>query len=159
MENEVRILPPSKYLGYFIKNNEWLRSNATLVGDCLIIERLRFPEKKSLGGIIIADSKRVQSTGLTSELPEFFRVLYVGAGYYDDETKADQPIDCAAGDILYLAGGSVKIWSSFPVLQTTDSDTLGICRYGDALWHFKGEEKFLEFLREFNSATQETVSQ
>lgn len=151
-----KLWEPSRYLEYFASNAEWLRENGKLVGDVLIVERLKFPEKR-VGSLIMVDSKSIQSDGLTCEIPAFFRVLLIGEGHYDDATGADVPLDVSPGDILYMASGSLKMWSSFPLLETADSDILGICRYGDALWHWKGEAKFIEFLRGFNSTITKKI--
>lgn len=143
-------LPDSKYLKFF---KEYGASpDSELVGDILIVERIVFPEKKTRSGLIITDSRKVQVTGLTSEVPQFFRVLLVGRGYYDDVTKKDVPLDIVPGDIILTAMASVKVYSSLPLLETTDSDIIGMTRHGDIQWRWKGEEAFLRFFESLNGA-------
>lgn len=145
-------VPKSKYLPFFQENQKRIRELAKLSGDTLLVERIQFPELRTKSGIIITDSRKIQTTGLTCEIPLFYRVLLVGEGYYDDETKADEPLDIEPGHIIHTGAVSVKLWSSFPLLQTTDADILGVTRYGDAIWTWKSEEEFVRFLRDFNEA-------
>lgn len=151
------MLPASKYLPYFVNNKEKISSTLELTGDLLLVERVRFPEKR-VGSIFIADSRKVMTGGFTTETPEFFRVLFVGKGYYDEETGKDVPLDINQGDIVYLPAASVKIWSSFPLLETTDSDVLGITRHGDVQIRWKSEKEFIEYLTGFNQAVKEEMA-
>ena len=149
-------LPESKYLPFFKEHENWLRAHTELMGDILIVERIVFPEKK-IGSIYIADSKKQMVNGLTSELPTFFRVLYAGNGFYDDDTGEDVPLDIQRGDIILMAGIAVKVWSTFPGLEVTDSDVLGITKHGEIQWRWKGEEKFIEFLGSLNQSVKAQV--
>lgn len=149
-------LKPSKFLPFFKENLTSIRENAQLIGDMMIVERIKFPEKK-VGSLFIADSKHIQSTGLTSEVPEFYRVLLVGEGYYDDETGKDVPLEIEQGDIVHASSVSVRVWSSFPLLEVTEADILGKMRYSDVQWKFKSEESFLKFLNDFNQSVKTKV--
>jgi co-chaperonin GroES (HSP10) len=150
-------LPKSKYLSYFIENGARLREQSQLVGDLLFVEKIKFPEKK-VGGIIIADNTHKQLGTILGDQPTFFRVLLVGNGYYDDDTKEDVPLDINQGDIILTGAVSAKVFSSFPMLETTETDVLGVTRHGDIQWRFKGEEAFLEFLTTFNSSVKGQVA-
>ncbi len=152
-----RIIPHSRYLSFFKSNQSWLSDTLEIPGDTMIIERLAFPERRTASGLIIADTKHSSMVGLTSEMPHFYRVLYAGAGYYDDDTKESLPLEINTGDIIHTAAGSVKLWSSFPVLEVTDSDVLGITRHGDILMRWKSEDAFLEFLARFNREVKAEV--
>lgn len=154
---EELMLEPSKYLPFFIENREHLQSVVEVVGDILWVERIKFPEKR-VGSIFIADSKKIMTGGFTTEVPEFFRVLYVGNGYYNPETEKDSPLDINQGDIIYTAAASVKIWSSFPMLEVSESDVLGETRHGDVRARFKSEEAFFKFLKDYNSSVKSELS-
>lgn len=147
-------LKPSKYLPYFIENKESLSQEIELIGDILLIERIVFPEKK-VGSLFIADSKKIMSTGFTSETPNFYRVLMVGRGFFDPETGKDIPVDITQGAVIYTGAASVKVWSSVPGLEVTDSDIIGVTRHGDVQMAFKSEQLFLDFLNNFNKRVQE----
>lgn len=149
-------IKPSKYLSYFSNEYVKLRESIKLVGDIIIVERVEFPEKKR-GGLFLVDSKKTQSHGLTSELPNFYRVLAVGEGYYDEETSKDVPLEVAPGDVVLVSNASVKVWSTFPIVEAVDADTIGMTRFGDVQWHWKSEESFIRFLGEFNQGTKEKV--
>lgn len=146
-------LPPSKYLNYFIENRARLQEETQLIGDIMFVEKIKFPEKK-VGSIIIADHSGKQINSMLADQPAFFRVLLVGSGYYDDETKADVPLDINQGDIILTGAVSAKIFGSFPMLETTETDVLGVARHGDIQWRFKTEEAFTRFLTSFNSSVK-----
>lgn len=150
-------LPKSKFLPFFKDNLSSIRESSQLIGDMMIVERIKFPEKK-VGSLFIADSKHIQSTGLTSEVPEFYRVLLAGEGYYDDETGKDVPLEVEQGDIVHASSVSVRVWSSFPFLEVTEADILGKMRFSDVQWKFKSEEAFLKFLNQFNNTVKTQVS-
>lgn len=145
-------LPPSKYIAYFRENGPRLKELAQLTGDFLIVEKIKFPAKKTRSGLIV-EAHSNQLSSITSNIPNFFRVLLVGEGYYDDtgeETK-EIPLEVNQGDIIQLPSASANIFSSFPLLQTADTDTLGVARAADIQWRFHGEDKFLEFLNGLNA--------
>ncbi len=143
----------SKYLPFFIQNRTQLAETLELVGDLLLVERIKFPEKK-VGSLFIPDSRKIQSGGFTSEIPEFYRVLLVGKGYYDVESGKPQELDINQGDIIYTSAGSVKLWSSMPLLETSDTDVIGITRHGDIHLRWKTEEAFMAFLNDFNKSVK-----
>jgi co-chaperonin GroES (HSP10) len=149
-------LPPSLYLPYFEANRDWLKDHVTLVGDILLVERIRFPEKK-IGSIILADRTANQVNTLLSNQPTFYRVLHVGNGYYDDETKQDEPLEVQPGHVVLTGSVSANIFSYFPMLEVTDSDVLGVTRYSDVQAHIKSEEAFVQFLGALNSSVKAEV--
>lgn len=145
------MLPESKYLRFFKEHRAELAVSSQLIGDMMLVEKIKFPEKK-VGGIILHDSRRTQMGGIMGDEPVFYRILMAGAGYYDDETKADVPLDIEQGDIILTGSVSVKIFSSLPFIETTDSDILGVTRHGDIQWRWKGEAAFVKFLTDLNQA-------
>ena len=150
-------LAPSKYLKYFVENRTELAESTQLIGDIILVEKIRFPEAK-IGGIIMATARTNQLNTLVSDQPQFYRVLLPGAGYYDDETKADVPLDIDQGDIILSGSVSVKLFSTFPGLEVTDTDTLGITRHADVQWRFKTEKAFIGFLERLNESVKAEVS-
>jgi co-chaperonin GroES (HSP10) len=149
------MLPKSRFLEFF--KAAYPNDKSRLIGDLLIVERIKFPEKK-VGSLYISNSKHLQSTGLTSEVPEFYRVLAVGQGYYDDETGEDAPLEVRPGAIVHASSVSVRVWSSFPFLEITESDILGKLRYSDVQWQWETEEDFIKELTELNTAAKTQVS-
>lgn len=145
------VVPKSKYLSYFVEHKAELSKSLSVIGDVLVCERIKFPEKR-VGGLFIPDSKKVMEGGFTCEVPEFYRILLTGSGYYDDDTGTDEPIDAHQGDIIHVGKAGVKIWSSFPNLETVESDVLCLTRYTDCLLHFRGERAFNDFLVGFNTS-------
>lgn len=151
MDEKTEGLPPSKYLRYFQENAGKLRTLAQLTGDLLIVERIQFPEKKTAGGIYVPVAQN-QLSAITNNMPCFFRVLLVGQGYYDDETGEDVLLEVNQGDIIQLPGASANIFSSFPMLQNADNNTIGVARAADIQWRFHGEASFMEFITGLNAA-------
>lgn len=147
------MLEKSKYLPFFIANRERLAPEMNLYGDILLVERIKFPEKK-LGSLFIPDAGKNQVGGLTSENLVFYRVLLVGQGYYDPDTGKDEPLDIEQGAIIYTPAGGVKVWSSFPMLETTDSDVLGVTNHANIQIRWKTQEAFEKFLTDFNIAVK-----
>jgi co-chaperonin GroES (HSP10) len=150
-------MPVSKYLPYFVTNRAALTESAQLIGDIILVEKIKFPERR-VGGIILQDHSRNQLNTMMGDQPSFYRVLLPGAGYYDDETKADVPLDIDQGDIILTGALSVKLFSTFPGLETTDSDAIGITRHADIQWRFKTEESFVRFIEGFNLGVKAEVS-
>lgn len=115
---------------------------------------MEFPEARTAGGLYIPTTKGAQLGTLTADRPDFFRVLLTGAGYYDDTTGADVPLDVTQGDIILTGTVSVKLFSSFPLLEKYRADSIGITRESDIQMRFKGEDAFLSFLHEFNESAK-----
>jgi co-chaperonin GroES (HSP10) len=116
------------------------------------------PEKKTASGLIIADKSYNQLNAMTSDEPAFYRVLLTGAGYYDDTTKGAVPLETQPGDIVQMGKISVKVFSSFPLLEAYEADTIGITHDSEIQWRFKGEEAFTGLLDEFDRAIKEKIS-
>ena len=143
----------SLFLDYVQRNHSEITNNLNLIGDILLVEKIKFPEKR-VGGIILASPSKNLLNTMTADEPNFYRVLLTGKGFYDDETKQDVPLECSPGDVILTGAVSVRMFSSFPMMELAESDVLGIARFGDVLWHWKGVESFCDFLTHMNLAAQ-----
>ncbi len=149
-------IPKSRYLDFFKNNQDTIRAQMRATGDILLIERMKFPEAKTSSGIILASDTRAANTfgGIGADKPGFYRILFVGEGYFDDDTKEDLPLDISPGGVALLGQASVKMFSLFPLLEAYEPDSIGIARETDIQLRFNSEESFVEFLRSFNEATK-----
>lgn len=152
-------IPKSVYLEWFKANSGRIRDTTNLIGDLMLVERLKMPEKKTASGLIIPDKSYNQLNSMMSDQPCFYRVLLTGAGFYDDNTKEDVPLESQPGDIIQTGSISVKVYSSFPLLEAYEADTIGITRESDVQWRFKTEEAFTGLLGDFDRAIKEKISE
>lgn len=151
-------LAPSRYLPFFKEHGPSLKESMKLTGDILLVERMKFPESKTASGIILASSISHANTvnGIGADKPGFYRVLHIGEGYTDN--GADVPLEVEPGDVVLLGAVSVKLFSLFPLLEAYEPDSIGIARETDIQIRFHGEDKFLKFLGDFNSAVKGQVA-
>lgn len=122
----------------------------TIVGDCLLVERLPKKEVK-FGSIIAAPSASKQITGFDSNPPEFVKVLAVGRGYYDDDKNKDVPLDLKPGNIIELGRNSVVWFSSFGTVLDNQKDGtgIGLARESDHRLRFENMEAYNKFMEAF----------
>jgi co-chaperonin GroES (HSP10) len=146
-------IPKSRYLDFFQQNKEVIREHLEIIGDVILVEKVKFPEARTASGIYITDYKGQINT-LNADKPHFYRVLMPGEGYYDDTTKESQPLNAQQGDIILVGSISVKIFSSFPLLEAYEADSIGITRESEIQMRFKGEDNFVRFLGDFNKAVK-----
>lgn len=150
-------IPESLYLEWFNTNSARIKEQTNLIGDLILVERIKMPEMKTAGGIVLVDKAYSQINAMTSDRPVFYRVLLTGAGFYDDETGKDVPLEVEPGDIIQTGNISVRVYSSFPLLEAYEADTIGITRESDIHWRFKGEASFTGLLSDFNRAIKEKI--
>lgn len=144
-------LPQSRYLEYFIANKDSIREQMEVIGNIIVVERIKMPETKTASGIIIAESfPKSQLNTLVADRPMFYRVLHVGEGYIDTDGN-DVPLNARPGDIVLLASASVKLFSSFPMVGSYETDSIGITRDEDVQIRYKGQEAFERFLSGLDS--------
>jgi len=129
-------------------------TNPTLIGDVLLVSRIKLPEPKSEGGLVLASSSitgHKQITGFDSNKPIFLKVLATGKGYYDEESGKDVPLDVEAGNIIEVGANSVVFFSSFGnIVDNMDSGTgVGITREAEIRIRFPNQETFEKFLGYF----------
>jgi co-chaperonin GroES (HSP10) len=110
--------------------------NVRLIGSTLLVEVVQ-RERKTSSGIIL--SARPEGKELTECV-----VIATGAGYYDDETGEDVPMDTKVGDIVYAEPMNVRLLYSFPVAGYMAHD-IGLLDEGQILMRFRGEEAVSAF--------------
>jgi co-chaperonin GroES (HSP10) len=150
------MLPKSKFLPFFQENRPQHNATSKLVGDCLIVEKISFPEKR-IGGIIIADASKTQLNSIVGDQPLFYRVLMVGSGYYDDTTKESVPLEVEPGAVILTGSISVRMFSHFPMLETTEYGVLGLTRFSDVNMYWQDEADFFSFLSGMNTSVKTAI--
>jgi co-chaperonin GroES (HSP10) len=126
-------------------------TSPTLVGDVLLVSRIKLPEPKSEGGLVLASSSitgHKQLTGFDANKPIFLKVLAVGKGFYDDVSGKDVPLDVKVGNIIEVGANSVVFFSSFGnIVDNAESGTgVGITREAEVRIKFSSQEEFEKFL-------------
>lgn len=144
-------MKPSKYLSRFHEIPD-----LSLIGDCLLVERVAVEERKTASGLILnagrGESSRSQ---VSSDLPTFVHVLAVGKGYYDDDTKEDVPLDVKPGDIILVGNHSVRWFSDMDISDYTQYE-IGLTREQEITLKFSGKE---DYDRTFAQLAPRTVTQ
>jgi len=126
-----------------------------LIGDIILVEKLKEPERK-IGSIIIADSKHAKSSMGEDTRPRAVLVLAVGKGYYDAEGK-DVPLDVSPGDIIFISPHSVQFFSTFGDLADYEPDTIGISRASEIHVRFKQEAGYASSFEVLNRYARKTT--
>jgi co-chaperonin GroES (HSP10) len=139
-------LPKSKYLEFFLSNQESIKEMMETIGNIIVLEKIKLPEMKTASGIILAEAPKSQLGSLVADRPTFYRVVHVGEGYYKPETMETVPLNSQMGDIVLIASASVKHFSSFPLVGAYEADSIGIAADENVQIRFKGQEAFERFL-------------
>lgn len=125
-----------------------LKDTFKLYGDTLIVETLDMQAEQaaSNSGIVVVQGDRQMGTK-SANLPVFCRVLAVGAGYYDEESKEAEPTDVNPGDIILIGQNSLTKFSQFGKLSTYAANEvqLGICNESAIHMRFHGDEGYEKF--------------
>lgn len=157
----------SKYLSKFLK----LESNASsapveIVGDIIVVEKIKEPEKKTASGLIYGIDVKNQLGTIALDKPHWVRVLAVGAGYYktsetDEGGTIEEtiPLNVTPGDIILVGQTSVKYFSTFGELAGYEADTIGLTRESEILIRFKGEEGYNSAFEQLNRAAEGQVAE
>lgn len=138
----------SRYSERFESLKKEGHSSFVLVGNTLLVEKIKAPERK-VGSLFVPTDVK-QRGSFDQDIAVFVRVLAVGEGYYDDVTKEDLPLDVQVGDIILVGQLSVKYFSFFGELQNYEPDTIGITRESEIQLRFRGEEGYKEAFRILN---------
>lgn len=141
-------MTPSKYLEKAKAVRELKGKSYTLNGDFLLVERAKVEEVKTASGLILHTEFKQQRDGLFDNMPEFVRVLDVGAGYYDESGK-DVPLDVQVGDIILVGRASVK-WLSVLEVPNYEPFSIGITRETEIQLRFHGDEGYKAFMAALN---------
>lgn len=132
-------------------------SHYELYGDCLLVEKLKEPERK-IGSIILASAiGRQDSFG--QDRPHFVRVLAIGKGFYNEESGEDVPVSVAVGDIILVGPISVKYFSMFGEMESYEPDSIGITRETEIQLKFKGEEGYRQVFATLNRHAAKKVAE
>lgn len=151
------MIEPSKYFKRFVELDmkEALSGHFQLLGSNLIVEKIKQPEIKTAGGLIIAQSASQKMT-MHDKKASFVRVLRVGKGYYDPETNETIPLDTNEGDILLVSPESVTYFSAFGGLTNYEPETIGIMPENAALMRIKGgDDVFVSIFGLLNTIASE----
>lgn len=149
------MIEKTAYLDAFSRMSKELKDEFTLVGDVLLVERLKEEEIKTAGGLIVPgkDSKTGGYVAtMSADYPELVRILVVGQGYYDPETDKDIPMQWKAGDIVVVGQQSVQWFPVFGSLTNVKhSYQIGLMRENQIKLKFNGHEgyeKIFQFLNQ-----------
>jgi len=149
-------LPKSAYLERFKNLN---RQGIEIIGDAILVERIKEAEKKTASGIIIGIDVKNQLGTFAQDRPHWVRVLAVGEGYYNDDTGEPSPLNAQPGDIALVSQVSVKWFSTFGDLNGYQADTIGLTRDSEIQIRFKGEEGYRTTFRSLNEGAEAQVEQ
>ena len=142
-------MEPSKYINRFTNAGE-MKESVELIGDCLLVEKIKDEELTTKSGLIIATSSRQIGT-FAENKPVWVRVLMVGEGYYDSETDTSIPLNAKPGDIALVGQVSTKWFSVFGELKNYEPETIGLTRESEIQLRFKGEDGFKTTFERLNS--------
>lgn len=144
-------MEPSKYLQRFQSMASDAKDVFQLIGDYILVEKIPVREKKTAGGIILSleDNNR-QKNSLAQDLPTLIRVILVGEGYYDDETKSSVPLNVKPGDIGLVGALSTKWFSDLEIADYKPYE-IGLSREEEIKWLFRGQEGYERAIGLLNS--------
>lgn len=146
----------SRYQEAFERLKDNTEEAYELIGDCLLVEQLKEPERK-IGSFIMVDAQGKQKGSLSQDRPHFVQVLAVGKGYYDDDTKEDVPLNVKPGDIVLVGPLSVKYFSFFGDMQKYEPDSIGITREAEVQMRFRGKEGYAKAFEILNQSLKDKV--
>lgn len=129
----------SKFLAAFTALTTEAGNTFELYSDCLIVEEIPAAEVKTKSGLILDSGGVRKIDGLDMNKPLFVRVLAVGAGYYDEVTGKDVPLEVQVGDVILTARMAVQWFSTFGPLVSHQGFQIGLTRESDIRMRFKGE--------------------
>lgn len=147
----------SNYLDQFKAMADEAKEAYELYGDCLLVEKLKEPERK-IGSIILATANGRQDS-FGQDKPHFVRVLAVGKGFYDEKTGEDVALSVEPGDIILIGPLAVKYFSMFGNLEAYEPDSIGITRESEIQLRFKGEEGYGQVFATLNKFAKKKVSE
>lgn len=131
------------------------KSGGQIIGDILVVEHLPDEEVRTQAGLILASGQR-QVGAFDADRPHFVRVLAVGPGYYNEETKEEIPLEYEKGNVLLLPTTAVKYFTSFgsyigKQLKHKKGETfgVGIAKAGEEWFKFPNEESYRTYMSFF----------
>lgn len=133
----------SQFLDQFLRLKAEGADLIKLYGDIMLVEGYPVEETTTASGIIIQSSDKM-ANGFGQNMPAFYTVLYVGEGYYDEETDQDIPVDVQPGDIILTGKQSVVEISKFGPIFSTKEHRLCLSRECDIQLRFPGGSQSFE---------------
>lgn len=129
-----------KYENYFKQVAE--QGLLQVPGSTHIVEVIKDEELKSKGGIIISAPKVHARNGIEENRLLVGKVVFSGAGYYNDETGENDPLDIPVGALVVLPKYSLSLISVFPGIVEPTNDKLGMIKENQILAYYKTEEDY-----------------
>lgn len=130
----------SKFAAAFRRLSESGADLFELRGSSIIVEVLPEDEIKTKSGLILAAKPEQLHGSVLQHKALIGLVLAVGAGYYDDETKEDIPLEVQPGDIVLLPQFAITPLSTFPGLDSVTNNRLGIIKDESIIFRYKGKD-------------------
>jgi co-chaperonin GroES (HSP10) len=136
-----------------------VKESHELIADCILVEKLPEPERRTASGIIYGLDVKNQIGTIAADRPHMVRVLAVGEGYYDEETGKTTPLNVKPGDVVLVSTSSVKWFSTFGDLRDYKPDTIGLSRESEIQWRFKGQDGFARVFEALNRGVEAKVGE
>lgn len=146
----------SEYLNKFkaLQDPE-LRSKFKLYGPKMYIEVMPHEEKKTAGGIIIAESSshaRAEYGMLKSTLAI---VLAVGEGYVTEDSEGNiekVPMEVKPGNVIWIADMGLKYCTTVPGLaEGIPEKTIGLLDEKDVIQSWEDIDAYLEYTKKLSN--------
>jgi co-chaperonin GroES (HSP10) len=131
----------SKYLSKFTRLQKEGAALFKLYGNRLLIEVLPKEELK-VGSLYVATNIHNHKTDTTENMATLGVVLLTGAGYYDDTTGEDIPLELKPGNVVLLSNYAMKYYSQFPGLADYTQNTIALTREDEVHMVFPDLESF-----------------
>ena len=128
----------SKYLSQFEK----VKDGYKLQGNRLLVEPMPKEEIKSAGGLLLAAPESDRRSTLDQNRACLAIVLATGAGYYNEETGADVPMDVEVGNVLLLSAYGLRLYSNFPGVGGYTADGIALIRDTDVTMVWKSVDDY-----------------
>jgi co-chaperonin GroES (HSP10) len=132
----------SKFRAQFAKLAEEGTELFELRGSNILVEILPEQEVKTKGGLILAANSQQIHGSLMQHKALVGLVLMTGAGFYDDETGEDVPLDVKPGDVVLLPQFAITPLSNFPGLTGVTGNSLAIIKDESIIFRYKGQAAF-----------------
>ena len=141
----------SKYLDRFNKVTEDkdTMEGVKLYGDKFLVEVISNDEIRSAGGLIL-ETPSNQRSDTNSLKAKIGIVLMVGAGYYDDDTGEDIPLDLKPGNIVLLSDMGLRYYTTFPGILEYTAKGIALSRETEIHMKFEDADAFEKYQSKLN---------
>lgn len=145
----------SKYLQAFLRLGSEAKDGFELVGDNILVEHIFEGNVKRSSGLELPTSSTNNDNwknAVSQDKPVWVRVLYVGKGYYDDETGETVPLNCHPGDICLVGRQSTKWFTVFGDVLDYELNSIGLTRESEIQARFvAGDENYAKVFSILNA--------